>query len=109
MESGRRVLRRRARFGGRSRARLAYHLDEIASRPAFRPGPLDRLRLDLPLWRAREMTVSPERLLALGGGAYSEVRLLDRGQWSGDYAHLAQMAFTVGVMVSSATDATLWR
>lgn len=54
------------------------------------------------------MTIAPEKLLALGKGVYSEVRLLDRGPFAGNYAHLARMAFTVGVMVSSATDATGW-
>ena len=44
--------------------------------------------------------MTAERLEAMGMGSYSHVRGLQQGPYKGHYAHLAQMAFTVGIMVS---------
>jgi len=48
--------------------------------------------------------MTKEEVAALGLGNYSSIKELTSGPYAGNYAHLARMIFTVGIMVSDKRD-----
>jgi len=47
--------------------------------------------------------ISKEDLMELGLGSYAEPQLLTSGPYAGHWAHLAQMLFTVGLMITDSS------
>ena len=48
--------------------------------------------------------MTKEEVAALGLGSYSYIKELTAGPYAGNYAHLSQMIFTVGIMVTDKSD-----